>query len=197
MSASCLKLVATFCLCCSALSGPGNGGVVWRDVGGAVTIQCRPPETGQDFLSLKKGLSEEDVFFVDGKSGKITPPAGATGGLQLDGNFPDMDLFIHNLTHDDTGPYWCKYGKYDSHMEVNGVGSVLLVVTDPRGPHRCEQPKDDLILVSLLICAAGLLLLLTGMLIWVVLKTKMCRPMKPQRVPGSDVYEDMRATIRR
>nr|XP_040047163.1 cell surface A33 antigen-like [Gasterosteus aculeatus aculeatus] len=285
MSALHLKLVTTFCLCCTALSGPGSSGVEWKDVGGNVTIGCRPPEEGQTSLSLRKG--EAQILYVHGKSRRETIASEFSGRLQLTGEFPDIDIIIKNLTSDDTGAYWCEYdtemlgngsvllvvtgssgvewkdvggnvtigcrppeegqtslslrkseaqilnvhGKsrketiasefsgrlqltgefpdidiiiknltsddtgaywceYDT--EMLGNGSVLLVVTDTM---RCEEPNDNLTLVSLLICGAVLLLLILGFLIWII--RKMCTPRKPQRVPGNDVYEDMRATIRR
>lgn len=52
--------------------------------------------------------------------------------LQINGVFPDPDIFIKNLTSNDTGPYWCLYAKTDQKLkeiqENEGQGSMLLVV---------------------------------------------------------------------
>ncbi|KAL6102826.1 cd7 [Pungitius sinensis] len=195
MSAFCLKLVTTFCLCCTALSGPGHRDVVWREAGGAVTIQCRPPETDQDSLSLKKGPGNKQILYLDDKSKKMTPPVEVEPRFQVDGKFPNNDILINNLTSDDTGLYWCMYAKFLSPVEERNTTMMLLVVEATA--LRCEQRNDKLILVSLLICAAVLLVLIACFLIWIISKTKMCTTKEPRRVPGNDVYEDMRGTIRR
>lgn len=116
-----------------------SSGVVWRDTGGAVTIQCRLPksQSNQEVLILKKGLSEKnEVLHIDGDSGKNITATKFQGRLQLNGVFPNMDILIKNLTSDDTGPYWCKYKRFDQGtaalITTEGNGSVLLVVIDER-----------------------------------------------------------------
>lgn len=110
-----------------------SGGVVWRDLGGAVTIQCRAPEPNQEFLNLKRGLSEDVVLFKENNSD--TNPNIAKefrGRLQVNGVFSSMDILIKNLTSNDTGPYWCLYSRFDGRAKIigkTGTGSVLLVVT--------------------------------------------------------------------
>ncbi|KAM6913879.1 uncharacterized protein PEZ65_014394 isoform 2-T2 [Lycodopsis pacificus] len=196
MSAVYLKLTAVLCLSCTALSGPGSsGGVVWRDFGEAITIQCRCPEQGPDSMTLQQGLSDKTlVLFKDGKSEKTNTAKEFSGRLQLNGVFPNMDILIMNLTANDTGTYWCMYMKFDrvtsDYKEVKGSGSVLLVVTDTR----CDAQSDsnNLILVSVVICAATLLGIIICFLIWIILKTKMCTAKKPRFVPNNDVYEEMR-----
>ncbi|XP_074512955.1 uncharacterized protein LOC141781252 isoform X2 [Sebastes fasciatus] len=201
MSAIWLKLISILCLSCSALSRPVSSGVVWRDLGGSITIQCRPPGTDQEYLSLKKGLSEElEVFYRDGASKKNNVADEFVDRLQIHGVFPNMDILIKNLTSDDTGPYWCLYKKFDptTHQRVNSVGngSVLLVVRDKL--QQCDdQSGDQLILVSLVICSAVLFGIIIVFLIWIVRKTKTYTTKKPRRVPNNEVYEDMRGTIRR
>uniref|UniRef100_A0AAQ4P061 Immunoglobulin domain-containing protein n=1 Tax=Gasterosteus aculeatus aculeatus TaxID=481459 RepID=A0AAQ4P061_GASAC len=138
----------------------GSSGVEWKDVGGNVTIGCRPPEEGQTSLSLRK--SEAQILNVHGKSRKETIASEFSGRLQLTGEFPDIDIIIKNLTSDDTGAYWCEYD-----TEMLGNGSVLLVVT---GEPLRSRPNDNLTLVSLLICGAVLLLLILGFLIWIIRK---------------------------
>lgn len=101
----------------------GSSGVEWKDVGGNVTIGCRPPGEGQTSLSLRK--SEAKILFVHGKSRKETIASEVSGRLQWTGEFPDIDIIIKNLTSDDTGAYWCEYNT----ELVLGKGSVLLVVT--------------------------------------------------------------------
>ncbi|XP_037331129.2 immunoglobulin V-set domain-containing protein [Pungitius pungitius] len=191
MSAFCLKLVTTFCLCCTALSGPGHRGVVRKEAGGSVTIQCRS-ETGRYSLSLSKDPGNKQILVVDDRSKKMTPAGEVETRYQVNGTFPNYDILINNLTFDDTGLYWCTY--YSS-LERRNTTSMLLVVEATT--LRCEQRNDNLILVSLLICAAVLLVLIACFLIWIISKTRMCTTKKPRHVPGNDVYEDMRATIRR
>lgn len=116
-----------------------SSGVVWKDVGGQVTIQCKSSEPEQEYLTLKKGLNEEfQVLYKDKNSGKNTIAAQFTGRLQLNGVMPNVDIFITNLTSNDTGPYWCVYKRFDpaSHDTkiMKGTGSVLLVVTGE--PHQ-------------------------------------------------------------
>ncbi|KAK9534982.1 hypothetical protein VZT92_007392 [Zoarces viviparus] len=197
MSAIYLTLTAVLCLSCTALSGPGSsGGVVWRDFGEAVTIQCRYHEEGQDSLNLQQGLSgKKSVLHNDGISGKTNTAEEFSGRLQLNGVFPNLDILIKNLTSEDTGTYWCTYMKFDRDSlldkEVKGSGSVLLVV---RGT-RCDEQQSDsnnLILVSVVICAATLLGITICFLIWIILKSKMCTAKKPRLVPNNDVYEEMR-----
>ncbi|XP_068574784.1 uncharacterized protein [Cebidichthys violaceus] len=204
MSAVYLKLITILCLSCTALSGSGSSGVVWRDFGEAITIQCRSPDKSQDSLSLKKGLSEklDHVLYKDGKSEKTTTATEFSNRVQLNGVFPNLDILIKNLTASDTGPYWCMYMKFDeksfNKIEVKGNGSLLLVVTD--STHQCDQSNNNnnnLILMSVGICAATLLGIIICFLIWIILKTKKRTTKKPQRVANNEVYEDMRGTIRR
>ncbi|KAL3987199.1 T-cell surface glycoprotein CD7 [Sarotherodon galilaeus] len=179
-------------------------GVVRRNVGKQVTIQCRSA-SNQDMLYLKKGLNEEeDIYFTD--SNKSTVNQKFTDRLQFHGKLPNVDILIKNLTLDDTGPYWCVYKSTDQKYELKttkGIGSVLLVVTesaaDPRCPEtKAEQSQSDLVLVSVVICAAVLIVVLTVFLIWIIFKTRPLRStVKKRQVPVNDVYEDMRGTIRR
>ncbi|XP_049418241.1 uncharacterized protein LOC125880052 [Epinephelus fuscoguttatus] len=200
MSAVCLKLITILCLSCTVLSGPGGSGVVWRDFGGAITIQCRPCETDQEFLAVQKGLSEDNrILFIDGSSQKETFHKDFMGRIQSNGEFPNMDILIKNLTTEDTGPYWCVYKKFDVNSEqtisTKGTGSVLLVVTDTAKP--CDSSTNYLLLVSVVISAAVLLGIFICFLIWLIKTKTLCTTKKPRHVPNNDVYEDMRGTIRR
>lgn len=109
-----------------------SGGVVWRDFGGSVTIQCRSPDPDQEFLTLKRGLGEDHVLVIENDTSKNTISKEFTGRLQLHGVFPSVDILIRNLTSGDTGPYWCFYSKFDlkssQSVSKKGSGSVLLVV---------------------------------------------------------------------
>ncbi|XP_068435339.1 uncharacterized protein [Clinocottus analis] len=198
MSAVYLKLVTVLCLSCTALCSRGSSGVEWKEIGEAVTIKCRPPATGQDSLTLLKGLDNEVVFFKTIKQEKYITAEELRDRLQLTGDFPNMDIVIRNLTSNDTGPYWCNYMKFDNetnqYEHVRSRGSVLLVVTD-KTP-RCDRANNNLILGSVVICVAALSVIIIFFLLWLILKAKMCTAKKPQRVPNSDVYEDMRGTIR-
>ncbi|XP_028456159.1 uncharacterized protein si:ch211-188c18.1 isoform X2 [Perca flavescens] len=196
------------CVSCTALSGPVSSEVVWRDLGKAVTIQCKTPKPNQEYLTLKKGLREEyDVLYIDGKSEKNTIHKEFMGRLQLNGVFPDVDILIKNLTTNDTGPYWCVYKKFDVEssktLEMKGEGSVLLVVAGgPQQDSACLQyhPSDNNLVLVIVICAALLLGIIMCFLIWIILKTKTTKrhtKKKPRHVTNNDVYEDMRGTIRR
>ncbi|XP_040919445.1 uncharacterized protein LOC121199056 [Toxotes jaculatrix] len=204
MSAVWLKLVSILCLSCTALSGPEGTGVVWKKVGEAITIQCRPSQGNPEYLSLKKGLSEEVVIYMVKDSDAIV--TGFKGRIQQNGAFPNMDFLIRNLTSEDTGPYWCVYKTFDvvsSKLKAEkGNGSVLLVVTEERGASAdtstdCETPHKNLVLVSVVISAAVLLGFIIGTFIW-LFKTKTLRISgKPRHTATNDVYEDMRSTLRR
>ncbi|XP_041813461.1 uncharacterized protein LOC121621176 [Chelmon rostratus] len=200
MCAVWFKLVTILCLSSTALTGPESGGVVWRDFGGSVTIQCRSPDPDQEFLTLKRGLGEDHVLVIENDTSKNTISKEFTGRLQLHGVFPSVDILIRNLTSGDTGPYWCFYSKFDlkssQSVSKKGSGSVLLVVADT--VKKCEPEKQNLVLVSVVISAAVLLGIIMGFLIWIILKTKTLRStVKKRHVTSNDVYEDMRGTLRR
>ncbi|XP_034395231.1 T-cell antigen CD7 isoform X2 [Cyclopterus lumpus] len=190
MSAVYLKLITVLCVSCT-----GSSGVVWRDFGGDVTIQCRSSETDQQSLILTMGLCEELALFKDGRSNKSNIGKKFSGRLEFNGDFPNVDILIKKLTSNDTGTYWCTYTRFNQEFfrseNVPGRGSLLLVVTDTT--HRCEPSKNHLIL-SVGICAAALLAIF---LMWLILQAKLCTTKKPQRVATNDVYEDMRGTTRR
>ncbi|KAM9345973.1 uncharacterized protein ABDE67_012574 [Symphorus nematophorus] len=199
MSAVVLKLITILCLSCTALSGPESSGVVWRNIGGTVTIQCRS-DSDQELLNLKKGLSQDGIFVQESNTEVRTIAKDFTGRLQFNGVFPNIDIFIKNLTTGDTGPYWCSYSKFDMKTEKivdkDSEGSLLLVVTD--SVKQCDPSNKNLVLVSVVISAAVLLGIIMGFLIWIILKTRTLRStVKPKRVTTNDVYEDMRGTIRR
>ncbi|XP_070837871.1 uncharacterized protein [Chaetodon trifascialis] len=200
MCAVWLKLVTILCLSCTALTGPESGGVVWKDFGGSVTIQCRSSDKDQESLYLKKGFGEDEILFKESNSETQTISKEFTSRLELHGVFPSMDILIKNLTSADTGPYWCIYSKFDQTssrpISMKGAGSVLLVVTDAVKP--CEPENKNLVLVSVVISAAVLLGIIMGFLIWIILKTKTLRStVKPRHATTNDVYEDMRGTLRR
>ncbi|XP_038555182.1 uncharacterized protein LOC119888599 isoform X2 [Micropterus salmoides] len=213
MSAVWVKLITILCLSCTALSDPAfvsihveSSGVVWGDTGGAVTIQCRLPKSqlNQEVLILKKGLSEKnEVLHIDGDSGKNTTATKFQGRLQLNGVFPNMDILIKNLTSDDTGPYWCKYKRFDQGtaalVTTEGNGSVLLVVTVKTDTsQQCEPSNKNMVLVAVVISTAVLLGIMIFLLTWTILKVKTrCNSVKPRHVATNDVYEDMRGTLRR
>ncbi|XP_073351089.1 uncharacterized protein [Pagrus major] len=203
MSAVWLKVITILCLSCTALSGPERGGVVWRDLGGTVTIQCRTSESDQQSMSLKKGLKEDyEVLFTEGNPAKDTIAKELTGRLQVHGAFPNLSILIKNLTSDDTGPYWCIYSKFDLKsgqlIQKRDNGSVLLVVTDSTNSMKqCDPATNELVLVSVVISAAVLLAIIMGLFIWIIKTKSSHSTVKPRRVANNDVYEDMRGTLRR
>ncbi|XP_008286281.1 uncharacterized protein LOC103361856 [Stegastes partitus] len=206
MCAAWLKLVV-LCVGCTARSAAENRGVIWRDLGEDVTIQCSG-SVDQQFFSLTMGLNEDtNVFFMEKNSGKTTIANGYAGRLQSNGGFYKMDILIKNLTLNDTGPYWCVYKMFDpkssKSKSTKGQGSVLLVVTGDRHADTdpvqgCDGSHQDLVLVSVVISAAVLLCVLMAFLILIILKTRSLRASgTPRRLPTNDVYEDMRGTFRR
>lgn len=105
--------------------------MVWKKVGESITIQCRSA-SDHESLEVKKGLNETQIFSTTNANPhkKIIIPSMAAR-VQTNGNFPNMDILIKNLSVDDTGPYWCFYAKFSgkSVETIKGAGSVLLVVT--------------------------------------------------------------------
>ncbi|XP_006791616.1 uncharacterized protein LOC102785598 isoform X2 [Neolamprologus brichardi] len=210
MSAVCL-FILILCLYGTARTAADGYAVIRRKVGQQVTIQCRSA-SNQEMLYLKRGLNEEEDIFYLTDSQKSTINQKFTDRLQFHGRVPNVDILIKNLTLDDTGPYWCVYKMSGRNYELKtsrGNGSVLLVVTesgsaadDPLSKadhHGCiGQSQGDLVLVSVVICAAVLIVVLTVFLVWIIIKTKPLRStVKKRQVPVNDVYEDMRGTIRR
>nr|XP_004558467.2 uncharacterized protein LOC101486811 isoform X1 [Maylandia zebra] len=208
MSAVCL-FILILCLYGTARTAAGKAEtdgyeVIRIKVGKQVTIQCKSA-SNQEMLYLKRGLNEEEDIFYLTDLKKSTINQKFTDRLQFHGQVPNVDILLKNLTLDDTGPYWCVY-KMTSNYELKasrGNGSVLLVVTES-GPAPSPRPvctgqsQGDLVLVSVVICAAVLIVVLTVFLIWIIIKTKPLRStVKKRQVPVNDVYEDMRGTIRR
>lgn len=109
-----------------------SSAVQWKDFGGYVIIKCRPPEDNQMFLSLKKGLTEDDVVAIQNTSKISSIDKDFRDRLQINGTFPSMDILIKNLTSNDTGPFWCIYVSFDKTNNLlrqgKGKGSVLVVV---------------------------------------------------------------------
>ncbi|XP_010770111.1 uncharacterized protein [Notothenia coriiceps] len=207
MSSVCLKIMTILCLSGTAVSDPGSSGVVLKEIGRDVTIQCRNPQKDQESLALKKGLNMEyDVFFNRHDSEKVTIAMDFRDRLQYNGLFPNIDILIKNVTSKDTDTYWCVYNKFGTPVTKNGKGSILLVVTEPRTDSLVPRPPCDqsnnnnnyLILVLVVIGAAVLLGIIICFLVWIITKTKSLRSAKkPRRVATNDVYEEMRGTIRR
>ncbi|KAM3597680.1 uncharacterized protein V6R79_007973 [Siganus canaliculatus] len=132
MSAVWLKLITILCLCCTGLSDQENGEVVWKNPGEDFTIQCKPPGSDYTLLSLKRGLEKDEIFIQEKDNAKPTISLNFTVRMQLNGDFPNINFFIKNVTANDTGPYWCIYTRFDEKVrkpvEKHGKGSVLLVV---------------------------------------------------------------------
>ncbi|XP_029013822.1 uncharacterized protein LOC114859909 isoform X2 [Betta splendens] len=202
MSAVWVRLAVLLCLSSTVQSGPAaKTEVLWKDAGGFITIQCRC-EKDQDMLYVKKDLNKNvDVFFRQKEEKKATIMKGFQGRLQVAGSFPNLDIVIKNLTSADTGPFWCVYASMNNKTDLiytEGTGSVLLVVAaSKKAPTAtCDPSTQSLVPVSVMILAAVLLCIILGFLIWCIKKTGRTAT-KPRRVPNNDVYEDMRATLRR
>ncbi|KAM9746387.1 uncharacterized protein ACNS7B_010395 [Menidia menidia] len=201
MSAVWLKTSTILCLCYAALTET----VVWRHVGEDVTIQCRG-EAKYESLSLKRGLSQDVTLFHRAKTNRKTLAKEIEKRSQTNGEFPNMDILIKNLTSNDTGPYWCIYKIVDASTSTlrdnKGKGSVLLVVTENKGgklpaDEDCDQSHQSLVVVSSVISGAVLLGIILAFLIWIILKTRTsCFRPKRRQVATNDVYEDMRGRQR-
>ncbi|CAI5675238.1 unnamed protein product [Oreochromis niloticus] len=176
MSAVCL-FTLILCLYGTARTAADGYGVIRRNVGKQVTIQCKSA-SNQDMLYLKKGLNEEEDIFHLTDSKEPTINQKFTDRLQFHGKLPTVDILIKNLTLDDTGPYWCVYKSTDQNYELKatrGIGSVLLVVTENRPSPtvpECEQTQGDSPLVSVVKCTAVLIAVLTAFLIGTIIKNK-------------------------
>lgn len=108
--------------------------MVWKRFGEAITIQCRPFQKSEEYLTLKMGLREEfQIIHTENESKKVVIAPPFKERVQINQEFANVDIFIKNLTSNDTGPYWCVYKKFDvvssQIVETKGNGSVLLVVT--------------------------------------------------------------------
>ncbi|KAM4598573.1 uncharacterized protein ACJ7VT_022037 isoform 2-T2 [Polymixia lowei] len=193
MSALWLMLITFLPLSCTAVSGQGNGKRVWKTAGGNITIQCRSEY--QEYLVMHWGLEEEevDILFVEGTKPPKSIAPRFKQRLETNGNFPNLDITIRNLTLDDTGAFWCKYKKMvgSNLATTKGNGSILLVVKQCVG-----TDSNFVVIVCALICGAILLVILIISIVWIIPKIKASHTVnvKPQR---NDVYEDMRATLRR
>ncbi|XP_078140963.1 uncharacterized protein LOC144539508 [Centroberyx gerrardi] len=208
MSALWLRLITFLSLACTALSGPVSSGPVWRDIGGFITIQCTTSLQNQKALSLQRGLGEEDqILYFYKDTEKFTIKRELKPRVETKVQFPKMDIVIKNLTVEDTGAYWCVYGRPNDNdgkmTPTKGVGSVLLVVQGAEQQKKnCgekESPlSNTLVLVCVLITGLVLVCVFIVFFIWIFLKIKALRTTtKPRQATTNDVYEDMRATLRR
>lgn len=103
---------------------------MWKDLGGSITIHCRPAVPApQDLLVLKRGLHRNDMFSMGRDNGEPSISNKLKGRLHSVAAFPNLDLIITNLTMEDMGPYWCEYTAFGNDMKTTqGNGAVLLVV---------------------------------------------------------------------
>ncbi|CAK6964844.1 uncharacterized protein si:rp71-81e14.2 isoform X2 [Scomber scombrus] len=192
-----LRCITSFCLFFTALNGKETSHVEFKDVGEQITIQCRYTESDQTSLTLKKGLDEESEVLHRVNNGKSTIATQFENRLEVNGEMPNTDILIKNLTSEDTGPYWCVYKRVISGKpeEKKGKGSMLLVVRDSTQP--CEITNKSLILGSVVISGAVLLLIILAFFMWYIFKNKNSHTSKkPRHATTNDVYEDMRGTLR-
>uniref|UniRef100_A0A1A7YBF6 Chromosome 3 SCAF14707, whole genome shotgun sequence, Uncharacterized protein n=1 Tax=Iconisemion striatum TaxID=60296 RepID=A0A1A7YBF6_9TELE len=207
MSAVWLKIITIVCLCCTELT---DAGVVWKEVGQSITIQCNADSEQQLMsFSLKKGLNQdEEIFFTESTSQKHNIKEMMKERVQAYTGFPKVEILIKNLTVNDTGPYWCLYDKIDNsdHKKKN-TNSLLLVVTEKQRAVTatvetlvCESSSLNVVVLSVVAFAGILLAIMLFLVIWITNKNSRVssRPEKTSRhTNNNDVYEDMRGTIRR
>lgn len=113
--------------------------VIRRPLGGSVSIPCRHFPQGQMHMTLSIGLKKE-FKILHMISHKITIAKEFSGRLRVEGNFPNVDVIISNLTSEDAGLYFCDYQWYDDasseQKRVDDDSPVLLVVTgEHTSPH--------------------------------------------------------------
>nr|XP_046193768.1 uncharacterized protein LOC124023301 [Oncorhynchus gorbuscha] len=206
MSALCLCCAVFLCLLCSNLAEKGSKGLLVRkQEGDTMTIHCRTSLPDQENLSVYMRLTKEIlVLYFHQATEKLTLHERFKLRLTTNGRLNKMDITITNLTIEDSGAYWCVYSVYKkSKIETTeGEGAVLLVVND----EECDQNDASsglgmswyLVLVSAVTAGSVLLLSLLILFIWVIPRLKAWRAtIRPTQGKSSDVYEDMRTTIRR
>ncbi|XP_061702451.1 uncharacterized protein LOC133514639 [Syngnathoides biaculeatus] len=190
-------LLSVLCLLCTARAETvENNRVIWKQVGETVSFQCRSSEQDLTGMSLFQGLKKEFKVLYSA-SDKNTIAHQFEGRLWREGTLPNVDVVISNLTTKDTGVYRWEYEGFDVQKselkKVDGNGPLLLVVTAEK---QCAKPSN-LLLVTLVVSAAVLFGVLVVFLLWIIPKIKKWRA---KYAPGhrntSDVYEDMRATLR-
>lgn len=192
MSALWLRFLSVLCLPCAALSSSEEGGVVWKELGGSITIQCRTAAKEQKILNLKRGLQKDPIFAINNDWTSIIRASKVENRTLVKGTFPNLNITITNLVMEDTGPYWCFYSMFGKTMETKeGKGAVLLVVKERQ---QCAAENTHLYQAAMVGSAALLFIIIVGILLWIILKT---RTRTARRVITNDVYEDMRGTLRR
>lgn len=122
--------------------------MIWTNTGQSVTIQCRSSASDLQNISLKKGIHRETDISFKHKTGTITIADNIKDRMQLNGNFPNLDFLLKNLTSDDTGVYWCLYKEFDAKSGttavIEGQGSVLLVVTGESEQQDSQLDKTEM-----------------------------------------------------
>lgn len=107
-------------------------GVVFKDIGENVTIQCRTSAPRMDSLEVKRCLlKNEDVFSTRGTKYKDNIISNNfKDRLKFDiSDFPNVDIKLSRLAENDTAIYRCEYIRVETKpIREDGNGSVLLVV---------------------------------------------------------------------
>ncbi|XP_057673337.1 uncharacterized protein si:rp71-81e14.2 isoform X2 [Corythoichthys intestinalis] len=199
MSVVCLGFISILYLFCTTQAEKvGNNEVIWRHVGGSVSIQCRVAQQTTT-MTLNKGL-KKDISVLNLYEGeKETINQDFNGRLHVEGAFPTVTVHISNLTVEDTGPYWCGYEWFDNEKfeqhKAAGEGSVLLVITEVEVD---KQPCDkSLLLVTVVVSAAVLFGVAVAFLLWIIPKIRRWHATyKMDDGASSDLYEDMRGRLR-
>ncbi|XP_077414504.1 uncharacterized protein LOC144044149 [Vanacampus margaritifer] len=196
MSAVCFAFITVLCLfdTTPAETVENNTRVIWRAIGRSVSIQCRLSQQCQKMTLLKGLRKESQVLYMTSK--KPTVAEEFSGRLRVNGDLPNVDVVISNLTSEDTGPYWCTYEWFDDQIsdkrDVDGKGSVLLVITDEQ---QCGNPNKNLLLVIVVVSAAVLFGVFIAFMLWVIPKLKRWQTKyRPRHT--NDIYEEMRGTLR-
>ncbi|XP_062339260.1 uncharacterized protein LOC134037756 isoform X2 [Osmerus eperlanus] len=187
----------------TALAGKGENRLVRLKEGESFTISCNPSIKPQESLILRARLdkNETQVLNLDLNTKTFTTIPVLKHRLSYTENGDSYNLLItiSNLTVEDTKIYWCEYSLFDrgNILMTDGGESVLLVVD---ATDQCDATKASSLSTYLLFGLASIFctLLLIGLIVYICPKKKARRAKKrvsPTRT--NDVYEDMRATIRR
>ncbi|KAM8824123.1 uncharacterized protein ACB058_020464 [Synchiropus picturatus] len=199
---------------CLLLSLTESSEVIWSTVGGSATIRCRISSPKEETLKLLKGLMKENVtVYKSSQSHLFGCSTDLQNRLTITGVFPNHDIHISNLRLSDTSVYWCTYRTFDSikqDFRVTEANSVTLLVVPARPTEStglvvpsgsaAPVPTDHchfLVLVAVGISSAVLITILLLLLACIIKKKLLKRVMAVPRCSAADVYEEMRATVRR
>ncbi|XP_067089415.1 uncharacterized protein [Osmerus mordax] len=193
----------------TALAGKGENRLVRLKEGESFTISCNPSIKKQESLILRARLDKDEtqVLNLDLKTKTFTtiPVLKHRLNYTENGDPNNLLITISNLTVEDTKIYWCEYIHFDNvsgNILMTDDGESVLLVVDgtcsAAATDQCDATKASSLCWYLLFGLASIFctLLLIGLIVYICPKARRAKKtVSPTRT--NDVYEDMRATIRR